>query len=271
MTDLHDRIHALEAELTALKAELAEPTAATPRSRRQLLRTAVATAAGAVGSAAVVARPATAATGGNVVLGQDNTADAVTGIANNGPFPNLSGPGPIALKLTSPGGHLQFVGNPGDAIFGTYPDGTLAYNASEGLVLFTGGGRVTVASPSTSALHLLAAPERVYDSRNGDGPLSGGQTRTVNLGASTGGEVFLEGQAGVMLNVTVVNTVGAGFLSLYSAAVATPPGSSSVNWSASGQILANMTMVAIDQGSVKITAGGGGSTDIVIDVLAVLG
>ena len=72
------------------------------------------------------------------------------------------------------------------------------------------------------------------------------------------------------MNVTVVNTVGAGFLSLYSATVATPPGTSSVNWSADGQILANMTLIATDNGSIKVTAGGGGSTDVVIDILAVL-
>ena len=76
--DLRHRIRALEDELGALRRELDDDAHVT--SRRELLRTAAATAVGAVGSAAVLARPAAAATGGNLILGQDNTAEAMTGL-----------------------------------------------------------------------------------------------------------------------------------------------------------------------------------------------
>ena len=144
-------------------------------SRRNLLRVATAAAVGAAG-AGITSRSAAAAPGGPAILGQLNVADAVTSFQNNAAFTNISGPGPIVMQLSSPGGHLQFVGAPGDTVFGTYPIGTLAYNALSGLELWQPGlgpdPRPTLlARPGTAgALTLLFEPIRVYHSRPGAEP-----------------------------------------------------------------------------------------------------
>ena len=186
--DLHRRLRDLEAEVVSLRTALDQSTPAPATSRRHLLRAAAAGAVGVVGGAVVLARPAAAATGQPVVLGQANTADAVTSIENNGPFPDLAGPGPVALELRSPGGHLHFVGAPGDAILGTFPDGTLAYNGSQGLHMQTNSDFVRVAQAGFGPLLVLPQPIRLYDSRTlhiggttRNGPISGGQDRPISI------------------------------------------------------------------------------------------
>lgn len=253
----------------------------TTTDRRHLLGLAAATAAGAIGAAAI-GREASAANGQAVLLGQDNSATLPTRISNDGPFPDLAGPGPVALELESPGGHLRFVGAPGDTVFGTYEAGTLAYNSTSGLEIWqvttTTPKPTLLAKPGTAgAFTLLAPPERVYDSRPNsapnlpnDGVISAGQTRTINLLAS-GTEQFIEDIDGVMLNLTVTQTVGSGFLSVYSAALTTPPTISSVNWSATAQTVANLTVSACEFAALKVTCGGTGSTHFIIDVLGVYG
>src|SRR4051794_177129 len=186
--DLHRRLRDLEAEVASLRTALDESTPAPTTSRRNLLRAAAAGAVGVVGGAAVLARPAAAATGQPVLLGQANAADAVTSVENNGPFPDLAGPGPIALELRSPGGHLHFVGSPGDAILGTYPDGTLVYNGTQGLHLQTNNDLVRVGQAGFGPLFVLPQPIRLYDSRtlhiggtSRNGPISGGQDRPISI------------------------------------------------------------------------------------------
>ena len=172
------------------------PAEAPTESRRQLLGLAAATAAGALGAAAI-GRDAAAANGQPVLLGQANTATATTQVdVRTAPFPDLSGAGPVALELASAGGHLRFVGTPGDTVLGTYDAGTLAYNASSGLEIWqvtaTTPKPTLLAKPGTAgAFTLLSPPERVYDSRPNaapnlpnDGVISTGQTRTIELLAS---------------------------------------------------------------------------------------
>lgn len=250
-------------------------------TRRNLLHVAAATAFGAVGATAL-GRPAAAANGDPVMLGQDNSATLPTRIGNDGPFDDLAGPGPVALELESPGGHLRFIGAPGDTVLGTYEAGTLAYNASSGLEIWqvtsTTPRPTLLARPGTAgAFTFLAPPERVYDSRPGslpdlgnDGVISAGDTRVVDLLAS-GSEQLLEQLDGVMINLTVTQTVGAGFLTVYSDALTTPPPTSSVNWTGSGQTVANLTVSAVDVARLKVTCGGSGSTHFIIDVLGTYG
>ena len=348
MTDLAARIASLEAEVEALRAAAGGER---PSTRRALLRTAVA-AAGAVGGAVLLSRPAGALDGGSLQLGAigdpNNTTTTATTLLYGGPpladrsaltvgaavpsaaagnnvFPaavggyasgvvangvhgsstvptgagvvaanisafNASGPGPVALRVISGGGHIHFVGTLGDAVLGTYGHGTMAYNGGQGL-FFTvhdgaGGTRdVLLAGPeSASAFRVLPTPARVYDSRTGTGPAAtgdgkifGGQIRQVSLatGFAAGVEVepfFGRPPAdGVLLNLTVTETDAAGFLAVYSSALATPPGTSSINWSITGQNLANMTVSAVASESVKVQCGGGGSTHFVIDVIGVYG
>ena len=250
-------------------------------SRRGLLHVAAATAAGALGAAAF-GQHASAANGQPVLLGQDNSATLPTRVSNDGPFDDLAGPGPIALELESPGGHLRFIGNPGDIVHGTYPDGTLAYNGSSGLEIWQIDGddvRPTLlARPGTAgAFSFLAPPERVYDSRPGsapdlanDGALSAGQTRTIDLLAA-GTEQIPEFVDGVMINLTVTQTTGAGFLSVFSDALTDVPTSSNINWSGPGQTIANMTVSATRFARLKVHCGGTGTTHLIIDVMGIYG
>ena len=231
----------------------------------------------------ITSRSAAAASGGPAILGQANVADAVTGFQNNGPFSNIFGPGPIAMQLTSPGGHLQFVGAPGDTVLGTYPAGTLAYNASSGLELWQPGlgpdaSPTLLARPGTAgALTLLFEPVRVYDSRPDavpelptDGRITTGQVRTVGL-LDSGAEGFGENIDGVMVNLTVTDTTGWGFLTVFSAGIAATPNVSSINWFESGMTVANHVVSAVDLAQLKVACGGGGSTHFIVDVIGVYG
>jgi hypothetical protein len=278
--ELRSRVHALEAELAAVRAEL-DGGAARVTSRRGLLRAAAAAGAAGVVGAAAVARPAAAATGGAVILGQANTADAVTSIQNDGPFPDVNGPGPVALELRSPGGHLRFVGTIGDAILGTHQDGTLAYNGGQGLALFTGGTRVRVAQVGWQQLYLLPTPIRLHDSRNPHpggsaftGRLVSGASRNVSTEVDDAGEtteLLVGGYSGAMVNVTVVDTAGSGFLSVGNPGLFGTRTTSNINWTTDGQILANLAVTLLHEGFLTVYAGGGGSTHVVVDLLALVG
>jgi hypothetical protein len=282
--DLSRRLVELERELADVRAQLEQASDSPLSSRRNLLRVATAAAVGAT-AAGFTSRSAAADTGDELILGEENTADAVTGIHNNDPtFTDLSGPGPIALRLTSAGGHLQFVGTPGDTVLGTYPVGTLAYNSTSGLELWQPHGispdpRPTLlARPGTAgALTLLFEPVRVYDSRPGatpdlpnDGRISTGQVRTIGL-LDSGAEGFIENIVGVMMNLTVTNTVGFGFLTVFAADIAVTPNVSSINWFEDGMTVANHVVSAVDLAQLKVACGGGGSTHFIIDVIGVYG
>lgn len=280
-TDLHRRLHDLEAEVASLRAALNESTRLPATSRRHLLRAAAAGAVGVVGGAAAVARPSAAATGQPLLLGQANTADAVTSLENNGPFPNLAGPGPIALELSSPGGHVHFVGSPGDAILGTYPDGTLAYNGTQGLRLQTNNDFVRIGEAGFGPLFVLSPPIRLYDSRTlhiggttHNGPLSGGEDRTISIELDNNDQTIELPVAAVraaIINLTITDTVGSGFLAVGDPGPSGTRTTSNINWSASDQTLANLAIATLFEGNLTIFAGGGGSTNFVVDLMALIG
>ncbi len=287
--DLHRRLRALEAEVDALRAGLAArdaedvrgDTAPAGTSRRHLLRSAAVGALGVAGGAAALARPAAAANGGNLLLGQANTAEAVTSLQNDGPFPDLAGPAPVALELRSPGGHLRFVGSPGDALLGTYSDGTLAYNGTEGLFLQTNGELTRVATVGFGPLLVLPQPIRLYDSRTPhiggttrNGPMPSGTNRTISIEIGNDDQVLEPIASSVraaMINLTIVNTVGSGFLSVGNPGPTGTRTTSNINWSDSGQILANLAMATLFESNLTIFAGGSGSTDIVVDLMGLVG
>jgi hypothetical protein len=230
---------------------------------------------------------------GAVANGVHGSTTVLTGfgvVAANVSSFAASGPGPVALNVVSGGGHIRFIGTIGDAVLGTYEDGTLAYNSTQGLFLTVidglGGTRnVLLADLETaSAFRILPSPVRVYDSRTGTGPaatgagkIAGGEIRDISLATGfTGGvevELFVPRPPadGVMLNLTITETEGAGFLAVYSSALPTPPGTSNINWSQADQNLANLAISAIAAESLKVQAGGGGATHFVIDVVGVYG
>ena len=79
------------------------------------------------------------------------------------------------------------------------------------------------------------------------------------------------GATAILCNLTVTATEGAGFLGLYSNALATWPGTSSINWVVKDTDTANTLTTAIDAtGKLKVTIGGSSTaakTHFVIDVV----
>ena len=128
---------------------------------------------------------------------------------------------------------------------------------------------------SAPTLHFVT-PTRVFDSREAlpdKGPIASGQNRTVAVAdgrAISGGGVTAAGlvpvgSTGVAYNLTIVNTVGQGYLSVNPGGNTTVT-SSAINWYANGQIVACGSVVGVNAArQVSVIAGGGGSTDFVID------
>jgi hypothetical protein len=117
----------------------------------------------------------------------------------------------------------------------------------------------------------------VYDSRSAaptPGTIAGGQNRTVSVAdkrnTTTGAVVTANfvpaGATAVTANITVVSASGAGFLTVNPGGVITVD-SSTINWSTAGQVLANgVTLTLNTTRQLSVVAGGGGSTDFIIDI-----
>ncbi|MGD9753031.1 MAG: hypothetical protein AB7W59_18725 [Acidimicrobiia bacterium] len=128
----------------------------------------------------------------------------------------------------------------------------------------------------TGPLYVLTDPARVFDSRStpptsGGGRLLTGGSTGVSFGftvanASNG----LHSPAAVWINLTITETQGAGYLVVRpsDATGEKPlPPTSNVNWSTSGQTLANLTLVAVGfETYIEIHAGGSGSTHLIVDL-----
>ncbi len=137
-----------------------------------------------------------------------------------------------------------------------------------------------LSGPSSAGAFHAVTPGRVYDSRVATpgpiAPLAAGAERTVSVrdrrstvdGSVTLADFVPAGATAIAANVTVVDTVGAGFLT------ANPGGvhdvnAATINWSASGQILNNGVILTLDAGrELNVIAGGGTgtATHFVIDV-----
>jgi hypothetical protein len=130
-----------------------------------------------------------------------------------------------------------------------------------------------LSGPATAgALHVLATPARIYDSRPGDPPLgvakgvlADGAERVINANFTS---ALPGGTTAVVVNVTVANTSASGFLAVWRNGVAWP-GTSTVNWFQAGSVVANQTLVALD-GALRFKAkvAAGASTDFLVDLLA---
>ena len=133
-----------------------------------------------------------------------------------------------------------------------------------------------LSGPTAAGAVTPITPTRVYDSRRGSGtgPLAGGQNRAVSVadgidvttGAVTTLDVVPAGATAIQYNLTIVNTVATGYLQV-APGDASAITSSSINWTASGQIVANGLMVKLDANRLVRAFASGGSTDFVIDVL----
>ena len=136
-------------------------------------------------------------------------------------------------------------------------------------------GQLAKGDPPSGEAHMLPAPLRAYDSRDNAGPkIAAGETRIISLATGLNGQnvrvlAVPAGATAAIVTLTVTETVGGGYLKMYSAAT-TEPATSNINWFANNQTFAVSTQVAVDAaGQVKITSGPS-STQFIVDVVGYL-
>jgi len=130
---------------------------------------------------------------------------------------------------------------------------------------------VARAAPITGSLVTLLTPIRIYDSRIDAVPLGRAKLATGNTVIVT---VTVPDEdrhlTAAFLNVTITQTEGAGFLRVYgsdSSGEQPVPTTSNINWSQSGQTLANLALTTVgSESGVDIAALGNGRTHVVVDV-----
>ncbi len=114
--------------------------------------------------------------------------------------------------------------------------------------------------PPTQSFVPFTGTPRVLDTRGGV-KLGPGEERVVDLG--------IPGARTAVINLTVTETVGAGYVAVFRADIAWP-GNSSINWSGANQNIANGVITPVDAtGKIKIR-GGDGSTHVIIDRIGYL-
>lgn len=112
--------------------------------------------------------------------------------------------------------------------------------------------------------NLLAAPYRAYDTRfNNLTKFAPGTTRTIDLSASG----IPAGARAALVTVTVTRADAAGFLTVYSNALATAPNTSNVNFGAAVDAANNITVAVDSTSKIKITSGATGNEDVIVDVV----
>ena len=102
-------------------------------------------------------------------------------------------------------------------------------------------------------------PYRVYDSRDGDGPLVAGGSRLV-------GTEVPAGAVAVAYNLTATGMVGSGFLAVSPGDVAAG-GTSTLNYTGVGQTVANAFVSGVDESGQLMVSAAGSSTQFVVDVV----
>lgn len=112
--------------------------------------------------------------------------------------------------------------------------------------------------PAPSGFVPLAKITRVLDTRTAGGKLGVNEERTVALGVPGSAQA-------AVLNLTVTETEAGGFVAVFPAGVAWP-GNSSINWSSTGQNLANGVIAQVDGAGRVTIRGGPNKTHVVIDV-----
>ena len=130
----------------------------------------------------------------------------------------------------------------------------------------------SAAAASTGPLVVLTTPVRLYDSRTDAVPLGGAKLASGNsvivTAAGFGANGFL---VAAMLNVTVTQTEGSGFLRVTGSDPSGErpvPKTSNINWFATNQTLANQVLTTVGgENGIDVFCGGGGRTHIVVDIM----
>ncbi len=236
----------------------------------------------------------------NGIHGSTAVASGYGVVAANGAAPADGTVAPKALVVASLGSQMQFL-TPGTVAAaagvagypatvgpskGTHAAGELYVDDDYNLwfavpVAGTPGAVrwVKLAGQQTSGSFVaLPAPVRILDTRQGGGAkVPSGAAVIVKLTNAINGSPsgLPAGATAAMVNLTVAETVDSGYHVASSADVTPNPvtGHSSVNWDATGQTRANLSVSALGSataattGAIKMTAGGGGSTHLIIDLI----
>jgi hypothetical protein len=128
-------------------------------------------------------------------------------------------------------------------------------------------GATASAAPSTASLQLLVPPLRINDTRtNGQGKVDA----THPLDTFVPG-LIAQNTVGAMLNITITETEGSGYIVANADNASAPNPTSNINWSQDGQILANLALVpGHGTHGITVAVGGPGRTHVVLDLVALL-
>jgi len=229
------------------------------------------TSADAGGATLYVANTATgqtASNGTNALQAFAQSGDAVAGNSVSGY--GVTAQGNLAPLWLSPAGS-----GTGPPASGTYQGGELYVDSVNALfycvVAGTPGTWINLSAP----LVTLASPARVYDSRVGQLPATGPKSQITNgvtVSVDVTGTQAAGGPSGVPVtatavlgNLTVTNSGGAGFLTVY-ANGGTQPATSNINMSP-GITFANNFTSGVNASNHKISVTcGAGPTDFIIDI-----
>ena len=154
--------------------------------------------------------------------------------------------------------------------------GEVAFDINDDLWLCTASGnpgtwvRVSGAG-TTGPLTMLATPTRVYDTR-ADSGLPGAGTGPVtgvrhDIDLTANGSGLPVDATAALVTLTVTNTIAnlAAYGQIYANGLATPPGTSTINWTQSNDVIATTTTTALTDGKVAISMNPG--ANVLIDVL----
>jgi hypothetical protein len=116
--------------------------------------------------------------------------------------------------------------------------------------------------PVTTNRFVPLPPQRILDTRSAIGAATTSPIAPkgeVTLTVAGRGGVPINGATTVVMNVTVVEATGTGYITVYPADVATMPTASNLNLTQVGQTVANLVTVRLSaDGKVKLFASGGG-------------
>ena len=138
-----------------------------------------------------------------------------------------------------------------------------------GFVFVLDGGSGTIrrvlpspdTSPGQAARFVPVPPTRLLDTRDeSDAPMSAGSSRTLRIGGTVHGSVVVPNEANaVVLNVTVTEALGPGYVQVLPAGRATVGSASTLNLAAPSDTRANITTVPLgDDLSVTVYVQAGG-------------
>lgn len=124
----------------------------------------------------------------------------------------------------------------------------------------------------TGQLITLVTPVRVFDSRTASPAIGGGKLASGNaVGIPvSGGTLDGSGVSVAFVNCTITDTEGSGYLTITQSDLSgelPPPRTSNINWSTSGQTLANLVLTAVGgESTISVACGGNGRTHFIIDL-----